>query len=109
MTRGATARQPRCIGRRFTPLVLHWDGTSWSTVTGFDNEFGASGVVALSPTRAWIVGTDRHPWRRGRPDEVWTVGHEDGAKSGQVIQHWDGSHWKRPFWRSGEPKPPPLG
>src|SRR5438132_2657024 len=50
-------------------LIEHWDGTSWSVVSspdpGGDNTL--NGVVALSATNVWAVGS--------------------------LIEHWDGTQW----------------
>jgi hypothetical protein len=60
------------------PLIEHWNGTSWSLVTG---AFGGQSyydrlwaVSALSPNNVWAFGTtDRHP--------------------SVVAEHWNGSTW----------------
>jgi hypothetical protein len=65
------------------PLIERWDGTAWQIVTGPALPNGAlggtwNGLVALSATDAWAVGTyyvrnpvDLHP----------------------LIGHWDGTRW----------------
>ena len=56
------------------PLILHWNGSTWSRVTS-PNPGGTHllGVSAVSPTDAWAVG--------------WY-----GAKA-SLILHWNGSAW----------------
>jgi hypothetical protein len=39
-----------------SPVVLHWDGTSWSPVTIPVTVGELFGVSAISPTNAWAVG-----------------------------------------------------
>lgn len=69
---------------RGQPLIERWDGSSWQVVPSPSLPDGAlgggwSGVVALSATNAWAVGSyalknpiDSHP----------------------LIAHWDGTHWQ---------------
>src|SRR5207247_1103969 len=62
---------------QWKPLAEHWDGTSWSVVTTPDLGPGGAylrGVVAISPSDAWIVG------------------YKDVSPP-TVIEHWDGSSW----------------
>jgi hypothetical protein len=61
------------------PVIEHWNGTSWSVVTG---AFGGQSyydrlwtVSALAPNDVWAFGTtDRHP--------------------SIVAEHWNGSTWR---------------
>jgi hypothetical protein len=69
---------------RGQPLIERWDGTAWQVVASPALPTGAmgggwSGVVALSATNAWAVGSyaiknpvDSHP----------------------LIAHWDGTRWQ---------------
>ncbi len=69
---------------RGQPLIERWDGTAWQLVPSPSLPSGAlgggwSGVVALSATNAWAVGSfavknpmDSHP----------------------LIAHWDGTSWQ---------------
>ncbi len=47
--------------RTFNTLIEHWNGTAWSTVSspnpGSGNDL-LSGVAAISPNNAWVVGYD---------------------------------------------------
>ena len=63
------------------PLILHWDGISWTRTPAPDPgaRFGGTrltGVTAISPTDVWVVGS--RSWR---------------ASSGTVTEHWDGARW----------------
>jgi hypothetical protein len=58
------------------PLILHWDGATWSEIPapgypGEENALQAVGGVA--------------------PNDVWAVGWHDG---GNLAIHWDGSSWE---------------
>jgi len=57
-----------------TPLILHWNGTSWSpaALSGVSGPGGLTSVAAASPRDAWAVGTD---------------------SSGAVVLHWNGKKW----------------
>ena len=57
-----------------SPVVLHWDGTSWSPVNIPATVRELFGVSAISPANAWAVG--------GSP-----------SSSPPVVLHWDGSSW----------------
>ena len=64
-----------------TPLVLHWNGTSWIQVAS-PNPGGSAGtcltgVSALSASNAWAVGTT-DPF---------------GSNTKTVILHWNGTSW----------------
>ncbi|MGP3925915.1 hypothetical protein [Streptomyces sp. 8N616] len=63
-----------------TPLVLHWDGTSWkkSDAPGADGKTTwLGGVTALAP------------------DDIWAVGGSASADSDRPYAlHWDGKTWK---------------
>jgi hypothetical protein len=68
---GAEALTPAGTG---TPLILHWNGKSWSTValSGVSGPGGLTSVAAASPRDAWAAGT---------------------GKSGAVVLHWNGKKW----------------
>jgi hypothetical protein len=55
-------------------LILHWNGTRWVQlhVRGL-GEGDLSGVVAVSPTDAWAVGSAGHGW--------------------PLVLHWNGRRW----------------
>ena len=62
-------------------LTMHWDGSTWRVV---DSPNGArrlnavTGVVALSPTNVWLVGSSRT---------------DQPTRSRTMTQHWDGNAW----------------
>ena len=61
-------------------LIEHWDGSSWSIVSGTqppDSVASLSGVAALSANDVWAVGSS-------------VIGN---AASKTLTEHWDGSTW----------------
>jgi hypothetical protein len=68
-----------------TPIIGHWDGTSWRSVAPDDTNTALYDVVALSSDNAWAAG------------EHTTRNFADIAR----ILHWDGTGWK--------PYPAPTG
>jgi len=68
--------------RMHRTLVMHWNGEQWRIVPSpapESLESLLSGVVALSPTNAWAVGTA----------VAWPL-------TGQtLVLHWDGQRWSR--------------
>ncbi len=64
-------------------LILRWDGSNWTPVTGADpgRDNRLSAVSATSATSAWAVGT--------------TSVNADGTGNQALIEHWDGSAWTR--------------
>ncbi len=61
-------------------LIEHWDGSSWSVVTGSNpgsNGNELKGVVAISADDVWAVGD----YRDSNFNEL------------PLIEHWDGSSW----------------
>lgn len=59
------------------PLVLHWDGTRWSTSVLGGDDMGFEAITALSAT------------------DVWAVGFDYSQYGTTLIEHWDGSSWTR--------------
>jgi hypothetical protein len=59
------------------PTILHFDGTSWSQVTGLAGNAAHNAVTALSPTDVWVVGDERTSTKHVRA----------------MIRHWDGTSW----------------
>ena len=57
------------------PLIVHWDGKSWSTlfVKGSGEYMSLNSIAAVSPSNIWAVG-----------------GAEEGR---ELIMHWDGRSW----------------
>jgi PASTA domain-containing protein len=84
-------------GSQAVPVTLHWDGTSWASVPSPDPATGAQpsaalgGVIAVSASSAWAVGS-------------YTTG-GDGTgdpPTASLLQHWDGHNWTQiPTLRSG--------
>jgi hypothetical protein len=61
-----------------SPLVYHWNGTSWKSVASPSGDLDLWGVAAKTPTDAWIVGT-RYD---SRTNAYLTL-----------IEHWNGTSW----------------
>jgi hypothetical protein len=65
------------------PLILHWDGTTWSVVPSVrpaDTNFVTLAGVAV------IAAND-----------VWTVGRQDAGSAHllqPLVEHWDGTAWR---------------
>lgn len=78
---GTTIRYQHFTAR---PLIEHYDGTSWSRVTGLDpgGHPGTrlAGVSAVSPTDVWAVGF---------------FGLDKSGSYQTFIEHWNGTSWKR--------------
>jgi hypothetical protein len=68
------------VGTMSRTLVLHWNGTRWSTKpspnVGKGNNFPRS-VVAIGPSNAWAVGS-----------------HTVGGIDRTLVLHWNGTGWK---------------
>jgi hypothetical protein len=62
------------------PVALHWDGTRWTSVAGMDDDLDLTGVAAVSPSLAWLVGTER------KPADLPTF-----PRISSAIYRWDGS------------------
>ena len=75
------------------PLIEHYDGKDWSTIS-----------IPGSPTgQLFSVAADS-------PSDVWAVGLYDiaGGQS-RLIEHWDGTAWQvvaSPTWRRSAPATP---
>jgi hypothetical protein len=115
-------------GQPFAPEALHWDGSSWTSVPlpalpGEVNTDPGVGILDISPTDAWLVGS----WLRGGigrsfiahwngtawslvthpavnalthlaasgPKDVWADGTGAGPSFPAVIEHYNGSRWTR--------------
>jgi hypothetical protein len=105
------------------PLVEHWDGTDWSSITpSWPEEGELFGVEAVAPNDVWMVGgyqsggqaliahwngsaltTVPHPNPGAfnrlyavtaiAPDDVWAVGEYTDPISKTLALHWDGASW----------------
>ena len=90
---GATYRSNRAgklILSRTRPLLLHWDGASWSKqpLPWGRHELTLDRVVATGPSSVWVVSTGSE---------------DDAAGSPSLIEHWNGTRWQNvplPFGRS---------
>jgi hypothetical protein len=69
------------LGAAISPLVQHWDGTSWTDVT-VPLPKGSTGATLQA-----VAGTSS--------DDVWAVGTEDTTTGDlPLVEHWNGSSWK---------------
>jgi hypothetical protein len=99
------------------PLVLHWDGVSWTQST-FPADVGPEDVSAVSSTDVWIVGAKTAHWNGDRwrvvrsttvdspvllsvsaisPNDVWSGGftYPSGeTHDNPLTEHWNGKRWK---------------
>jgi Carboxypeptidase regulatory-like domain len=105
------------------PVIAHWDGTDWSSVTpGWPEESELFGVEAVAPSDVWMVGgyqsgghaliahwdgsaltTLPHPNPGAfnrlyavtaiAADDVWAVGEYTDPISKTLALHWDGTSW----------------
>ena len=98
--------------RSTRPLMLHWDGTSWTQID-IPGSFALRSVTALSASDAWAVGgptilhwdgsdwapTQLLPGKVARsvaatsPSDVWVAGRN--VPDTPLMLHWDGSSWTR--------------
>ena len=63
------------------PLILHWDGTSWSSMP----------VPSVPGWPLWLYDVEAVA-----VDDVWAVGFTTvGATDEPLILHWDGGQWSR--------------
>jgi hypothetical protein len=75
-------------GPHWIPIILHWNGTTWSraTIPAFPSGGQLRDVVALSPTNVYAAGLDG-----------------EGFNARSLVLHWDGTSWTR------ETTPSPSG
>jgi hypothetical protein len=102
-------------------LILHWDGQSWTQVSGPSDPVLLQDVVAIDQTHAWAVGSgqsafiDRWAGTSWQPmtvpgvpswsllngvdalgiDDAWAVGSDVVDQNLPLIVHWDGTSWTR--------------
>jgi uncharacterized membrane protein len=74
----AVGNQP--VSEGHAPVALHWDGTGWTSVAGMDPDLDLTGVAAVSPTLAWLVGDEKKP-----------ADAPAFPRSSSAIYRWDGS------------------
>lgn len=68
----------------YAPLLLHWNGTTWTRMTLGVPKFNMEdllGVAAASPSNAWAVGTGP------------CVGQSVNCPSHSLTFHWNGHAW----------------
>ncbi|MBN2493089.1 MAG: hypothetical protein JXR96_00755 [Deltaproteobacteria bacterium] len=90
------------------PVVLRWNGSTWTETSLPGSGSYGRAVWAASADDVWVVGThiyhfDGSAWDEpvacpglegisGRgPDDVWAVGR--WSSSGAAVMHWDGERW----------------
>jgi hypothetical protein len=70
------------LGQRNTPLIVHWNGTTWSRVpAGAPADTQLHAVAASSPGNAWALG------------ETYPPG--GSFRQTPVILHWNGRAWRQ--------------
>lgn len=68
-------------GSYFDFVTLHWDGSTWSTVT--------TPSIPPGPGRNYLYGVSATA-----PDDVWAVGSiQSNTGEHAITLHWDGSAW----------------
>jgi hypothetical protein len=121
-------------GGKSSPLVLHWDGSSWARVDvpdPFGNEGQLLDIAGAAPDDVWAigVGNDALHWNGSTwravpladpgteywhfqslsavaPDDVWAAGNAaTGHSSETLIEHWDGVRWRVVDQQSFTPDP----
>jgi hypothetical protein len=71
------------LGQENTPLIVHWNGTKWSSVpTGAPAGTELHAVAASSPGNAWALGWTYHT-------------HADRTVVTSVLLHWNGRAWRQ--------------
>lgn len=93
------------IGRGDSIQILHFNGTSWSAVSGLPADSVLNSVVAIAPNNVWAVGADIEHF----DGTSWSIVPSPGVGSelgsiaafsandiyavGGGIEHWDGTSW----------------
>jgi hypothetical protein len=73
-------------GSIYDPVILHWDGTAWST----------SPIAGMNPDNPDTSGTGQlFGISAASEDEVWAVGWVLGPSRRNVVLGWNGSTWTR--------------
>jgi hypothetical protein len=80
-TSGADAWAVGDLGQENTPLIVHWNGSKWSSVpTGAPADTLLHAVAASSPGNAWALGETYHT---------------DSTVSTSVLLHWNDRAWRQ--------------
>jgi hypothetical protein len=76
----AVGRRVQVGGGDWSPLILHWNGSTWARFVGPNpgSRAGLSGVNAISSDDAWAVGS-----------------YVSSAGQLTLIEHWDGTRWSQ--------------
>lgn len=61
-----------------SPLIVHWNGTRWSTVPS-PHRTNLSGIISVSAASA---------------RDIWAVGDDGVTANHALIEHWNGSRWR---------------
>jgi hypothetical protein len=101
------------------PILLHWDGSSWSSVAGAMATGRLWAVAASGPDDVWALGTSAQHWdgqswsvvpladvssahaltavAAVSPSDAWVVGSTFigtyGSRGQALVEHWDGRSW----------------
>ena len=79
-----------------TPVIAHWDGRKLAVMRAFRPSFklekgltagSLTGIVAVSPTDIWAVGTDGNGFE-ARPEPGLA------GPGRPVVEHWNGKRWR---------------
>ena len=114
---GASASAPASLWAvsSFGGYALRWDGASWSVARRWQPGAAPASIVAISPSDVWLFGVpgrgdsagtwnyNGRSWARaaGPPilrasavsrRDIWAI---TAAPDGGLVEHWDGSTWKR--------------
>jgi hypothetical protein len=70
------------------PLVLHWDGATWSVVTspslGGSYKDRLYGITVNGANDIWAVGASL---------QYYFIGEEQVIDSQTLVEHWNGTNW----------------
>ena len=116
---GASASAPASLWAvsSFGGYVLRWDGASWSVARRWQPGAAPASIVAISPSDVWLFGVpgrgdnagtwnyNGRLWTRAAGPrqpilrasavsrrDIWAI---TAAPHGGLVEHWDGSAWKR--------------
>jgi hypothetical protein len=94
------------VGRGASVQILHFNGQSWSAVSGLPSDSSLQAVVAIAPNNVWAVGADIEHF----DGTTWSVVPSPGAGAfgldgiaassanniyavGGGVEHFDGTSW----------------